>query len=359
MKCDHASPERKSSMKKLAVVMSLCSTLACADAQAWGDQGHKAVGAIADQLIKNTNAQKHVDALLQPGENLAQASVWADCAKGQFCGPQTPEMIEFTSANPKHADYHFTNVPFQNAEYRDGGVGTRDIDIVHTLKQAIAVLQGKTGEADNPHHFTPRQALRLVAHLVGDIHQPLHVGEAYIGKEGKFVVPHDQAQVDGVNVFNTQGGNNLLLEDRKFWPARDVQASADPGADKAKFLARSLHLYWDVTVVEDLMRRLNTAMPEELAQIAVARNPKFTPNTGDPASWPYQWANESLAAAKPAYGELTIGTRIEQLSRKGDTYYAWFVTAPGLYTTAGSLAAENQIIKGGYHLAALLKAIWP
>jgi hypothetical protein len=354
-------------MKKLAFAISLWCALAGTDAWAWGDQGHKAVGAIADELIRNTNAQKHVDALLEPGENLAQASIWADCTKGLFCGPQTPEMIEFVNANPKHADYHFTNVPFQSAAYRDDEIGTFNVDIVHTLKQAIAVLQGKTGNADNPHHFTPRQALRLIAHLVGDIHQPLHIGEAYIDRQGQFVVPHDRAQIDGINVFNTQGGNDLLLEDRRFWPARDVQAAAQATAqasgnevaDKAKRLARSLHLYWDVTVVEDVMRKTNASSPEEFARIAIARHPKIVSDTGDPAGWPYRWANESLAAAKPAYGELTIGTRIEQVSRKGDAYFAWFVTAPVLYTNASSLTAENQIIKGGYRLAALLKTIWP
>jgi hypothetical protein len=35
------------------------------------------------------------------------------------------------------------------------------------------------------------------------------------------------------------------------------------------------------------------------------------------------------------------------------------VTAPVGYTAAASLAAEEQLVKGGYRLAALLKAIWP
>jgi hypothetical protein len=257
-------------------------------------------------------------------------------------------------------------VPFQNATYRDDEVGTRDIDIVHTLKQAIAVLQGRNGDTDNPHHFTPRQALRLVAHLIGDIHQPLHVGEAYIDRQGQFLVPHNRVQVDGINIFNTQGGNDLLLEDRKFWPSRDAQAvqsaaqaPESEGTDKVKRLARSLHLYWDVAVVEDVMRRTNASSPEEFARIAIAHHPKIASDTGNPAGWPYRWANESLVAAKPAYGELTIGTRIQQVSRKGDAYFAWFVTAPTLYTNASSLTAENQIVKSGYRLAALLKAIWP
>jgi hypothetical protein len=346
-------------MKTLAAIMALCAALISSDASAWGDQGHRTVGAIADRLLRGSNAQQHVDALLLPGETLAQVSVWADCVKGSYCGPQTPEMVDFTNANPKHADYHFTNVPFQNPAYRDGGIGTRDIDIVHTLKEAIAVLQGRTGEADNPHRFTPRQALLLVAHLVGDIHQPLHVGEAYIGGDGKFMVPQEPMQVDGRNVFGSQGGNNLLLEDRRFWPAREILAAQADGADKTRFIARPLHLYWDVTVVEDVMQRLHASSPEEFAKTVIAHHAPVAKNTGDPANWPYQWANETLAVAKPAYGELTLGTRIEQLSRKGEPYFAWFVTAPAGYTAAASLTAEEQIVKGGYRLAALLSAIWP
>ncbi|HYD80075.1 MAG TPA: S1/P1 nuclease [Paucimonas sp.] len=346
-------------MKKLGIVISLCCAFASGSAWAWGDQGHKAVGAIADQLLKNSNAQKRMEALLKPGENLAQLSVWADCVKGSYCGPQTPEMIEFTQAHPKHSEYHYTNVPFQNAAYQDGGVGTRDIDIVQTLKHAIAVLQGKPDESPAKPGLTPRQALILIAHLVGDIHQPLHVGEAYLDQDGKYVAPQTRAQVDGIHVFNSQGGNLLLLEDARYWPARDAQTVAATPTDKAKREGRSLHVYWDVTVVEDAMRRIDAKSPEEFARIAIGREPNVAPDAGNPAGWPYQWANEALAVAKPAYHATTVGDRVRQINRRGEPYSAWFITAAADYKTANAIVAENQIVKGGYRLAALLKAIWP
>ena len=38
-------------------------------------------------------------------------------------------------------------------------------------------------------NITRRQALILITHLAGDIVQPLHVGAAFVDKDGRFVVP--------------------------------------------------------------------------------------------------------------------------------------------------------------------------
>jgi hypothetical protein len=157
-------------MKKLlSMLVLMCSAL---DAGAWGGDGHRIVGAMADRLIENSNAQRHVADLLA-GESLEAVSMWADCAKGDYCGPKTPDMLAYVRANPQHGEYHYADIPFQNPHYRDGAVGSARNDIVQTLKQAIAVLQGKGDRVSNPHRFTPRQALILIAHLTADIHQPL------------------------------------------------------------------------------------------------------------------------------------------------------------------------------------------
>ena len=171
-------------MKKLALIAALAGAFAANNALAWGNNGHRIVGAIADNLIKGSNAEKQVAALLQPGESLEKVANWADCVKGTFCGPQTQEMNDYVAAHPKHTEYHYTDVPFQLTEYHLHGVGTAEHDIVQTLQQCIATLQGK-GDGK----FSPRQALLILTHLAGDIHQPLHVGAAFVDKDGKFVVP--------------------------------------------------------------------------------------------------------------------------------------------------------------------------
>jgi hypothetical protein len=97
---------------------------------------------------------------------------------------------------------------------------------VQTLKQAIAVLQGKDTPATNPHKFTKRQALILITHMTGDIHQPLHVGAAFVSKDGKFVVPKTKAEIDETAVFDSRGGNNLLLDDEKLSAGRRCPTSS-------------------------------------------------------------------------------------------------------------------------------------
>lgn len=349
-------------MKKLTCVLALAGAFLCADALAWGNDGHRAVGAIADQLIKGSNAEKQVAALLLPGESLESVANWADCVKGSYCGPQTPEMLAYVAANPKAGEYHYTDVPFQKEHYHDGDVGTAQDDIVQTLKQAIAVLQGKTDPALNPHGFSRRQALLLITHMTGDIHQPLHVGAAFVGKDGKFVVPNTHADVDTISIFDSRGGNNFLLDDEKI---SAMGASQIPGQNPPpregvpKALTKPFHTYWDVTAVDYAMRRISTRTPEKFAEAVIATNLGVVKNTGDPATWPYQWADDSLVAAKLAYADVTTGPGMQQTGKKGEIYYNWNLEVPSNYPVPSSAIARTQLIKGGYHLASLLQTIWP
>src|SRR6202035_3335875 len=127
--------------------------------------------------------------------------------------------------------------------YEDHGVGTSDEDIVHILRQCISVLKGATGRDANPHGFTPREALLLLAHLIGDLHQPLHVGVAYVSDKNAFVVPQSAYAIDGVTVFSTYGDNDLLVNERP------------------------LHALWDTHAVEEAMRRAHVRTPEEFATL--------------------------------------------------------------------------------------------
>ncbi|WP_300753539.1 S1/P1 nuclease [Janthinobacterium sp.] len=355
-------------MKKMIGVLALGAAFASGNVLAWGNDGHRAVGAIADQLLKGTAAQAQLNTLLLPGESLEKISTWADCVKGSYCGPQTPEMLDYVAANPKHSEYHYTDIPFQNAHYHDHAVGSADDDVVQTLKQAILVLQGKDDAASNPHQFTKRQALILITHLVGDIHQPLHVGAAFVARDGRFVVPATQAQVDEVAIFDARGGNNLLLDDAKITALSDAsipaplaveEDAAKPASTYPKSATRPLHSYWDSTVVDYAMRRLSTRTPEQFAREVIASGPQVSVNTGAPVTWPYQWADQSLAASKIAYADVVAGPATQQTGRKGEVYHVWALTVPDNYPVPSSALAKQQLIEGGYHLASLLQAIWP
>jgi hypothetical protein len=351
-------------MKKLVCIVALSSAFVSFNAHAWGNDGHRAVGAIADQLIKGSNAEKQVQALLLQGESLEKISTWADCVKGTYCGPQTEEMVAYTTANPKHSEYHYTDVPFQLSHYEDHGVGTTDHDIVQTAKQCIAVLQGQGNASTNPHNFTPRQALLILTHLAGDIAQPLHVGEGYVGKAGGFMVP-TQKQLDDKEAFATQGGNNLQLDDVKLTANSTQLIPAAPADDKPAAApakaptTRAFHSYWDTTVVNYAFRRIGARTPAQFAQMVIADNPVVAPNSGDAVSWPYQWADQTLVVSKLAYADVVPGVMAQQTSRSGEVYNVWPLAVPDNYPVPSSAAAKAQLIQGGYHLAAVLKAIWP
>jgi len=64
----------------LAALVPLCLVQVSTPVFAFGPNGHKTVGTIADSLLAGTNAGKQAQNIL--GSNLRTASVWADCAKG-------------------------------------------------------------------------------------------------------------------------------------------------------------------------------------------------------------------------------------------------------------------------------------
>jgi hypothetical protein len=128
---------------RFAVLFAFCS--AAAGAFAWGDEGHRTIGAIADTLVAGTPAANHVHDLLGD-ETLSTASIWADQVKGRE--DQTPEMIQFKTENPNHSVFHYTDIPFEEPKYRDNSIGASSIDVVHAIPACILILQGETGGAN-------------------------------------------------------------------------------------------------------------------------------------------------------------------------------------------------------------------
>src|SRR5438128_8575075 len=107
------------------------TTLSSPPAWGWGGEGHETIGAIVDTLLAGSPAAQHVQGLLVPGETLSTAAIWADCAKGfLYCHRSlTPEMQAFVATNPRHHNYHYTDVPFEVTQYVTDAVGTDPDDV--------------------------------------------------------------------------------------------------------------------------------------------------------------------------------------------------------------------------------------
>jgi len=224
----------------------------CNSALAYGPTGHEIVGGIADKLITNTQAGKKIYALTD-GIMLERASTiadeirawdkngvddlsafphYADHAKidGQLreFWRANPPTQDSTSATPSHHWFHYTDVPVLNPEkYSDGKTGRAQWDIVHMIGYCVDVLRGDVPE-NNSRKITKPVAVLLLAHYVGDIHQPLHVGAEYFNHAGQAVDP-DRGQ----SGIGDEGGNTLFL--------RLTHGRADDVAKRGL----KLHGFWD------------------------------------------------------------------------------------------------------------------
>ena len=141
------------------------------------------MGAIADEVLKKSPTTKAKVKEILGGETLATVSIWADCAKGfTYChrAPSHEEQV-YASKNPEHHNFHYADIPYQESAYVDASAGSAKYDAVHVISYAVAVLRGNA-PANDSINLTQREALWVLAHVVGDIHQPLHVAALYYDK---------------------------------------------------------------------------------------------------------------------------------------------------------------------------------
>lgn len=125
-------------------------------AYAWGPTGHRVTGEIAEQHLTK-KAKKKINSLLN-GDSLALVSTYAD-------------EIKSDKKYQNYSPWHYVNIPFGKTyeEYPKSKSG----DIVYGIRKSIKVLENpNASQADKVFY------LKMLVHLIGDLHQPLHVGIA-------------------------------------------------------------------------------------------------------------------------------------------------------------------------------------
>ncbi len=347
---------------------------------AYGPLGHEIVGAIADELLANTGTGQKVHALLDGVPSLERAAVIADVIKGwDTNGPNDigsfhysiwPEidsqLIEFWKANqptqdrnsatPSHHWFHYTDVPIVPLQqYNAGRVGRSKWDIVHMIPYCVDVLKGRVPE-NNDRKITKPIAIILLAHYVGDIHQPLHVGAAYFDARGQVTDPEKDksALVD-------EGGNTFTLKLIK-------EARSGRGARRKTF-----HGFWDYDAVNDLFPTVPERLPKNERQDQIEplkRRLVREMTVSEPKNWRVSqgisidnyaeaWANEMLPIAREAHERLSFrkvsalqeenrvvaaGEAVEKPDPNHLKYRAW----------ADNVVRE-ELHKAGWRLADLLE----
>lgn len=222
----------------LALALAPSSTLA------WGKTGHRVIGSIAQSYL-TPQVSAGVKRILGR-ETLAEASNWPD-----FMRSDSSEFWEH-AAGP----WHYVTVA-HGKSYRDVGAPPEG-DAVTALKHFSAVVRDSKSSLDDQ-----KLALRFIAHIVGDLHQPLHAGNG-----------------------TDKGGNDV----------------------KVTFNGRStnLHAVWDSGLVDD----------EQLSysEMAAWLGARITPTEVDRWSTtdPALWIAESAALRDgiyPADGETSLSYR--------------------------------------------------
>ena len=123
-------------------------------ASSWGMIGHRVVGQIAEQYLSK-KASKEVKKILGT-ETLTDVANWMDFIKSEpkynFMGP-----------------WHYCTIP-DGKTYAEAGT-PEEKDIIWALDKFKKDLTSDTASLE-----TKQIAIKAIVHLVGDIHQPLHVG---------------------------------------------------------------------------------------------------------------------------------------------------------------------------------------
>ncbi len=122
----------------------------------WGSTGHRTVGEIASKHLSK-KAKKEINKILN-NHSIAFVSTYAD-------------EIKSDRNYSKYYSWHYVNFPV-DGDYASSKKNPKG-DLISGIQTCIAILKdANSSKQDKSFH------LKMLIHLIGDLHQPLHVGHA-------------------------------------------------------------------------------------------------------------------------------------------------------------------------------------
>lgn len=146
--------ENHFAMKTVKSILVLCALISSNLLFGWGQTGHRAIGQVATEHLSK-KARKNIEKLMG-SESLAIASIWMD------------EVRSDSTYDHTH-DWHWVTIP-DGMHYTDTEKNP-DGDVVEAIGRMKNILLD-----DSATDSAKVVALRFLVHMVGDMHQPLHVG---------------------------------------------------------------------------------------------------------------------------------------------------------------------------------------
>ena len=139
-----------------ALILFITFQLSASVKPEWGPTGHRTTGVIAENYLTK-KAKKHINDLLN-GHSLAFVSTFGDDIKSD-------------SRYNKYYTWHYVNFPF-NTKYENSNKNPKG-DVITGIEYCINVLKNKESSKEDQIFY-----LKFLVHLIGDMHQPMHVGKA-------------------------------------------------------------------------------------------------------------------------------------------------------------------------------------
>lgn len=215
-------------MKKYFLLF-LVGYLLSTGAYAWGVTGHRAIGLIAERHLTK-KAKKKLKQLMGQ-QSLAMMSTWMD-------------EVRSDSSYNYTADWHWVTIE-TGKSYAESPKNPNG-DVIMTIERLVAELKSKKLDPKKEIEY-----IKMIVHLVGDIHQPLHVG-----------------------CCDDRGGNNVKVK----WFRNET----------------NLHSVWDSNMIDDT-KLSYTELAESLEE----------PTTDVLTQWQKatvrDWASESMTYRKQVY----------------------------------------------------------
>ncbi len=204
----------------------------------WSKTGHRVIGEVAENYLSK-KAKKELNKILG-GQSLAAVSNYAD-------------FIKTDNSYGKFSPWHYVNYP-SDKDYSEVTPSDKG-DLIVGIRKCKQVLESSTSTIEQKEFY-----LKMLIHLIGDLHQPLHVGR-----------------------LEDRGGNDIPLR----WFGR----------------ATNLHKLWDSNMIDDygmsyseLAKKLMVVDREKVAFLQEGTL--------------LDWVEESQDIANEVYDSVEIGEKL-------------------------------------------------
>lgn len=228
----------KGNIIKVAATL-LCVVAVNVSAGAWGQKGHDITCAIAEQHLTR-KAQKQIDRIFD-GKSIVYWANWMDNAS------HTPAFAYTKTWHYKNID---ADESYDNAAQNESG------DVLTAIDAQIKALKSGTLNKEQS-----AISLRMLVHLVGDLHCPMHMGHK-----------------------SDLGGNRWQVSYFKN--------------------GKNLHGIWDSDIIESAHKWTYSEWVEQIDRTDKKQFREIVAGT------PYEWGRETYEAASTVYEQTPVGSKL-------------------------------------------------